>query len=182
MYVLCTTSRNDCLLTRCDVGLVDDMLPNDVLLAVFDFCPDFWQVLIHVCHRWRSLVFGSPRRLNLQLVCTSRTHARDMLDVWPALPLIVQGRDGSPIKKVDNIVAALERSIRVCQIDLRDISSSNLENVSAAMQQPFPELLHIQIWLDKKGIEMAPVLPDSFLGGSAPFLRELNFCGIPFPG
>jgi hypothetical protein len=33
---------------------------------------EVWQVLVHVCRRWRSIVFGSPRRLNLQLFCTSR--------------------------------------------------------------------------------------------------------------
>ena len=105
-----------------------------------------------------------------------------MLDIWPALPLIVQGSDGSSMKSGDNIVAALERSDRVCQIDLKEISTLNLEKFSAAMQQPFPELIHIQLWLDDKIIEAAPVLPDSFLGNSSPCLRELNFCGIPFPG
>ena len=52
------------------------MLPDDVLLAIFDFCGDkyeleAWQTLVHVCRRWRSVVLGSPRRLGLQLVCTS---------------------------------------------------------------------------------------------------------------
>ena len=58
------------------------MLSDDVLLGMFDFYVDedgetkedveVWQVLVHVCRRWRSIVFGSPRRLNLQLFCTSR--------------------------------------------------------------------------------------------------------------
>jgi len=29
-----------------------------------------WYTLIHVCQRWRILVFGSSRRLNLRLLCT----------------------------------------------------------------------------------------------------------------
>src|SRR5260221_5208216 len=45
-----------------------------------------WQLLVHVCRRWRSLVFGSPRRLNLRLFCTPETPAKDTLAVWPALP------------------------------------------------------------------------------------------------
>ena len=29
--------------------------------------PDKWRTLIHVCRRWRSLVFISPRHLKVQL-------------------------------------------------------------------------------------------------------------------
>jgi hypothetical protein len=55
-----TTSRND-VLTRYDVGQVVsiDMLPDDVLLEIFDFftksVENFiqeWQILVHVCRRW----------------------------------------------------------------------------------------------------------------------------------
>jgi hypothetical protein len=63
------------------------MLPDDVILAIFDFCVDEdrrtkeqiegWQTLVHVCRKWRSAIFESPRRLNLRLVCTSVTPARD---------------------------------------------------------------------------------------------------------
>src|SRR6266852_5909729 len=76
---------------------------------------EVWQSLVHVCQRWRSLVFQSPRRLNLRLVCTPKTPTRDTLDVWPALPLIVWGsRALSP--DTDNIIAGLEHSNRVCQV------------------------------------------------------------------
>ena len=50
-----------------------------------------WQLLVHVCRRWRNVVFGSPRRLNLQLRCTHETPVKDKLDVWPSLPLIIKG-------------------------------------------------------------------------------------------
>ena len=178
MYVLRATSRNDCLLTRRDVGLVDDMLPDDVLLAVFDFYPNIWQTLIHVCRRWRNLVFGSPRRLNLQLFCSAETPARDTLDIWPRFPLVVRNhyaRSG----RVDNIVAVLERRDRVRQIDLSDISNSDLKIVLAAMQEPFPELTYLRLLSNAKTV---PILPDSFLGGSAPHLRLISFGHIPFPG
>src|SRR5712691_10211179 len=76
-----------------------DVLPDDVLLAIFDFyvVPESyskdqiekWITLVHVARRWRSLVLGSPRHLNLKLYCAPETPARDTLDVWPALPLIV---------------------------------------------------------------------------------------------
>ena len=56
-----------------------EMLPDEALLSIFDFYVGFyadkdpptkggierWQSLVHVCRRWRSIVFGSPRRLNL---------------------------------------------------------------------------------------------------------------------
>jgi hypothetical protein len=31
---------------------------------------DAWHALVHVCRRWRSLVFASSRRLNLRILCT----------------------------------------------------------------------------------------------------------------
>jgi hypothetical protein len=164
-----------------------DMLPDDVLLEMFDFFTEpfesvkesieEWQILVHVCQRWRSLVFRSPRRLNLRLVCSDITPARDTLNVWPPLPLIVWcvGRAGS----LDDIVAVLERSDRVYDIVLRNLERSDLEIISAAMQVPFPELTVLD--LHSNG-ETVSALPDSFLGGSAPRLSSLGLAGIPFPG
>src|ERR1700760_4699997 len=95
------------------------MLPDEVLLEIFDFFMDedqpwdedtlswcqvmdglirglftkkdveLWQSLAHVCRQWCKVVFGSPRRLHLRLVCTAKTLARDTLDVWPSLPLVI---------------------------------------------------------------------------------------------
>jgi hypothetical protein len=76
----------------------------------------------------------------------------------------------------DDIIAVLERSDRVDQIIL---FGSNLENVLAAMQVPFPELTHLDL-LSNDG--KVSVLPDSFLGGSAARLQTLLLQGIPFPG
>ena len=103
-----------------------DTLPDDVLLEVFNFHGDLdhgsfekglqaWQRLVHVCRRWRCIVFESPRHLNLQLVCTGKTPARDMLDIWPALPIIISAFDNPPI---NNINAALECTDRICAIYL----------------------------------------------------------------
>ena len=177
------------LLTRCDVGQVVsiDMLPDDALLEIFDFFVEApgliketieeWQILVHVCRRWRSLVFGSPRRLNLRLICSNETPARDTLDVWPPLPLSIQRivRAGG----VDDIVAVLERSNRVYNINLRNFERSDLEIISAVMQVPFPVLTFLDLWSNG---ETMSALPDSFLGGSAPRLEYLLLTGIPFPG
>ena len=100
-----------------------DVLPDDVLLEIFDFYVDVtishgqeiqeWQSLVHVCRRWRTLVFRSPRRLNLRLLCTPETPVRDTLDVWPALSLIIRG-DMDPESGTGDIVAALEQNNRSC--------------------------------------------------------------------
>ena len=111
------------------------MLSDDVLLSIFEFCVNeeevnrpqqVWQTLVRVCPRWRCLVFGSPRSLNLQLICTFNTPTRDMLGVWPPLPLIIRSFQHYHEPNVDNIVAALEHRNRVCQIYIGGISSSNL--------------------------------------------------------
>jgi hypothetical protein len=167
-----------------------DVLPDDVLLEIFYsrvnmYRPDgwktnveAWQSLVHVCRRWRSLVFRSPRRLNLRLFCTPKTPARDTLDVWPALPLIVKGIM-TLSSGTDNVIAALGQSNRVCQVYLPALADRQLEEVLAAMQVPFPELTYLSLLsLD----ETPPVMPNSFLGGSAPRLQSFDLSGILFPG
>ena len=182
-----------------------DVLPDDVLLRMFDFYVDVpvdmspsdydtrkpkievWQSLVHVCRRWRSLVLTSPRRLNLRLVCTPKTPVKDTLDIWPALPLIVAG-DMSPTLSesilspgTDNIIAALEQSNRVCQVSLWSLLEFQLEKVLATMQVPFPELTDLRLVFDAIFATDLDI-PDSFLGGSAPRLHSFSLDEIPFPG
>jgi hypothetical protein len=165
-----------------------DVLPDDILLEIFYFYMVLswgyntggWQSLIHVCRRWRYLVFGSPRRLNLRLYCTPFTPTRDKLDVWPALPLVVASRDtGLPSSYTDNIIAALEQSNRVCDVSFESLKDWQLEDILALMQVPFLELTELCL-SSRHGTP--PVIPDSFLGGSAPLLRNFYLDGIPFPG
>ena len=163
------------------------MLPDDVLLETFDFYlynPYFekmrekaWQSLVHICRRWRSIVFGSPRYLGLQLVCTARTPAREKLDVWPALPIII--RPDTLNGSADNIIALLERSDRVCQASLSKVGSSKLDTILAVMQKPYPQLTHLNLWSKDRP---RPLVPDLFLDGSAPRLEYLKLEGIRFPG
>ena len=178
-----------------------DMLPDDVLLEIFDFYVgvdlltqkgmpvDVWRTLVHVCRRWRSLVFGSPRRLKLRLVCVPRTPTRKTLYVWPALPLIIYGHASTFV--MDNLIAALERRDRVCKIDLRYYINPEMGNFWTAMQEPFPELTHL--WFEARGKarsledwEMEPPgaqdISDSFLGGSAPLLQFLWMNAVRLQG
>ena len=176
-----------------DVGQVKriDVLPDDILLEIFDFylgvlgCinkfktgTEAWHVLVHVCRRWRNLVFGSPCRLNLRLFCTPKTPAKDTLDVWPALPLIVWDLF-SCFSPTDNVIAILGRSERVREVTILCLPNWKMENVMAEMQVPFPKLTVLRL---SSFDEIVPDIPDSFLGGSAPSLQSLYLHGIPFPG
>jgi hypothetical protein len=144
-----------------------------------------WITLVHVCRRWRSVIFQSPRRLKLRLLCTSKTRARD-IDIWPPLPLIIRGVGhifDIESSSMDNIKAALEHNDHVSQIKLGFLTGSQLEYVmdSVAMRRPFPELTDLR--LHRREYDgPRPILPDSFLGGTTPRLRSLVFWGISFPG
>jgi len=162
-------------------------LPDDVLLEIFDFHGtgyDGWHRLVHVCRRWRNVVFASPRRLCLHLVCTHRRSVKEMLDIWPELPILIitdyyhWPPRPKTVENVENVVSALELKDRVSNIEFISVSSSEMERFAAVMQDPFPALTHLAIWLHD---EMAPVISDSFLGGSAPRLRHFELAGIPFP-
>ena len=167
-----------------------DIFPDEVLLDIFDFYVveamgyegdvysenemEAWRALVHVCRRWRSVVFGSPRRLKLKLVCTTKIPVRDRLDLWPALPLVID----DDTKNVDNIIGLLKCSDRINQISLSGIY---LEDISEAMEVPFPELTYLVVY-HKDVTKLVPPLSDSFLGGSAPRLRYLSLNRISFPG
>jgi hypothetical protein len=166
-----------------------NVLPDYVLVQIFDFylIPlhggrriERWRLLARVCQRWRSVVFQSPRRLNLRLVCSPKTRAKDGLDIWPPYPLIISDVDDiydDERPGVDNIIAALEHNDRVCQIELINPELGYVAG-STAMHKPFPELIDLR--LGGFG-DSAPILPDSFMGGTAPRLRSLHLYQVPFP-
>jgi hypothetical protein len=62
-------------------------------------------------------------------------------------------------------------------IRLWRIPHSHWEQLSAVMEVPFPELTYLHL-----GLYGEAVLPDSFLGGSAPSLRFLSLNHITFSG
>ena len=200
MYVhLFHGSLHRLLTSPCDVTPVTiATLPDVALLEIFDFYldrddPDYpyrefttaWHALVHVCRKWRNVVFGSPLRLKLRLYCEPhRTPVRKTIVAWPALPIVVVCDRWSEIrdnrKWVDNIVAIFEHSDRICRLKLAT-QSWQLEKVLAAMQQPFPALTRLTLY-SKDGETGPPVVPDSFLGGSAPQLQSLRLQCVLFPG
>ena len=137
-----------------------------------------WQKLVHVCRRWRSIVFGSPRRLNLQLVCTTQTSARDTVDVWPELPLVIEDLDCQK----EGLIALLERSELVRRISRMVLGVDHLEDIPEALHVPFPELTYLMIHHWDEVSEPIISLSDSFLGGSAPRLQFFDLENILFPG
>jgi hypothetical protein len=78
---------------------------------------------------------------------------------------------------VTNIIAALKQQNRVCKICIEGIPNSLLKRF-AAVSTPFPALTDLELLSTD---EEPPILPDSFLGGSAPHLQYLGLDGVPFP-
>ena len=171
-------------------------LPDNVLLEVFNTYrqisqdpedrPWKWGTLIQVCQKWRNIVLASPRRLDLWLLCTHRTPVRRTLDYWPSLPIVIrycaslEFKPPSPDDE-DNVIAALEQHHRVREIQLA-VTSSLLGKIVKLMRVSFPRLTSLSLWLDKgRSNCTVPGLPNSFLGGYAPLLRDLSLVGIPFP-
>ena len=169
-----------------------DILPDVALLEIFNFYMDElhnleedhiepWHTLVHVCGKWRNVVFGSPRRLGLRIYYKARTPVRKMLDLWPPLPIAVTVF--SPKERdVDNIIAVLEHNVRICEIDITNgpsLKRSQFERLLAAMQRPFPALTRLVLAFE---YETAPAIPALFLGGCAPRLQTFRLGRIPFPG
>ena len=172
-----------------------DLLPDNVLLEIFHFYKDDedfsnriaytrgwkWETLTQVCRRWRHVVFGSPRRLDLQLVCTNTTPTSKLLDIWPPFPIIVsllhlfQEVDENG---VENLIAALECRDRISEVYISDICGPVLENLVTVLHEPFPVLTQFALTSTDESV---PVLPETFLGGFAPRLRSFWLTGIPFP-
>ena len=114
-------------------------------------------------------MFGSPLRLDLCLRCTSETLVREMLDVWPSLPIEIMQMDSPYDGK--SVIAALEHRDRVRDLYIFSLTSSLLGTTPCAETPSafFPS-------------ETIPALPDIFLGGSAPRLQSLTPNNIPFQG
>jgi hypothetical protein len=179
----------------CDVlarRVTIDMLPDLALIEIFDFYVgdliSAWHTLVHVCRKWRNIVFGCPRRLNLHLLCHPGTPVRETLNAWPVLPIYIRDHVWRTWVDAGEIVAALEHNNRIVEVTLgsdRDtifsslFSSSQMEEVLVAMQQPFPALRRLHLLFKP---ETTAVIPASFSGGSAPDLQELLLKRFPFPG
>jgi len=176
-----------------------DVLPDDILLETFGFYLgkddadtiryihnyDRWQTLVHVCRRWRCIVFASPRRLDLKLFwCTrQRPVNSQMLDIWPILPIVILvAEDIQSNEDLTSVIAMLRHHNRVCKVCYynEQFQDSFLKEF-AAIDKPFLALTSLELRVSSSQQTNVPVLPGSFSGGSAPRLRSLDLVGIPYP-
>ena len=162
-------------------------IPNELLLEIFnhflDQAPDddAWHTLVHVCRQWRYLVFASSKRLNIRLLCTRDRLAKDLLDLWPPLPIIISDsarrKARLELEDAKAIVATLKKRDRICVLDLHAVPALFWKPF-LAMTEPFPVLTSLTL---RSGANNIRTLPNSFLGGAFPRLQELHLDGIPFP-
>jgi len=101
-----------------------------------------------------------------------------MLDIWPELPIVLYANMQSK-DDVTNVIAVLRHHNRVCRIQYynRHLQDSLLEEF-AEIDKLFPVLTSLDLFSFAQNV---PVLPNSFLGGSAPCLQSLFLNGIPYP-
>ena len=169
-----------------------DVLPDDVLLLIFHFdqvlyledddhrpYPSWkWQRLVHVCRRWRSVVFASPNYLDLKLICRPSTRM-GLTGVWPPFPIIILNTLDKSMPEDFDFDAAIVYRNRVREIKLTNLTRSQLQRLASAMQVPFPALTHLMLQFNPTG--RAPALPDGFLRGSVSRLQSLELLSIAFP-
>ena len=198
-----------------------DILPDDVLLHIFlidgkidsdvhDYHkpyvtvtaiggleaakpPWWWYRLVHVCRRWRSIIFASPNFLELRLVCGPRT-PMELIGIWPPLPIIMTNsfkfssrtrdkeRDYQRTPEDYDFDAATVHPNRVREICFFRLTISMLQRLGSAtlMQEQFPALTRL-ILHQGRYAHPVPALPDRFLGGSAPLLQYLELDCVSFP-
>ncbi|KAH9971480.1 hypothetical protein BGW80DRAFT_1460449 [Lactifluus volemus] len=170
-----------------------EALPDETLLTIFDFCrvialestyrwpgpwPRVWRSLVHVCQRWRYVVFSSPLRLDLRLYYSDRhgPSLRETLNVWPPFPIEI-----CCYNVRGNLTAALEHRDHICEL-VFELSSSEWAKLARVteMQMPFPALTCLRLGLGG-WLGPVPALPATLIGGSAPSLRSFHMRSVTFP-
>ena len=165
------------------------MLPDNVLLDIFDhyricngpYLAEWkWHLLAQVCRRWRQIIYDSPRRLDIRILCANGTPIRKNLSIWPHFPIAIDYCFPREFIRPEDedVIAALEHPDRVCYVRLYG-HPSPLEEVATIMQKSFPVLESLA--LHAVSSDGNASLSADFLGGSAPSLREISLQFISFP-
>jgi F-box-like len=200
-YALCAVFEiltDSCVAGNIAQLAVIERLPDEILIEIFNFDrlvsvtpsqgrpdrPWEWHRLVHVCRRWRYIVFESSRSLGLQLFCTYGTPVKDNLDCWPALPIVMQyAQLSSPnplpmaARDEDDIIVALQHPHRISKIELT-VTTPLLERLTTLTQGPFPVLEHLELMTQA---ETGHILPSESFGGPFPSLRVLKLIRVAFP-
>ena len=139
-----------------------------------------WHRLAHVCQKWRRIIFRSQHRLGLRIFCQDGAPIENFLASWPTFPLVaIFNSDGKSKNIPKNVMAALRRPDRLCEIDFH-VTSSMLASIVEVTQKPCQALEIIRITVeDSTGPSV--LVGKRFLGGSAPHLRKIKMDGVPLP-
>ena len=172
-----------------------DHLPGDVLFEIFDIyrldalgCSPrggrFWEwyTLAQVCQRWRSILFASPRSLELQVFCTYGSPVRQILSSSLDFPVIARYGgfpESNRLTASDEagISALLDHPARLFEVQLT--ATAPIMEKMATMgltQQPFSALEYLHL---SARTELELVLPSEF--GGTPSLRTLWIVGLALP-
>ena len=141
----------------------------------------WWYQLVHVCQRWRDLIFRSASHLDLCLVCTFGTPITDMLANSPPFPLIIDypGQDHPIAAECENeIIFALEQHHeRVRRIRLF-VPTPNIERLITVIEGEYPILEYLILATPIEDKSTGLMLTETF---HAPHLRHLQLTGIAIP-
>ena len=143
----------------------------------------WWYKPAQVCQRWRYLIFASPARLGLHLVCTYGTPVANMLTHSPHLPLIINFLPADQVRKPsiddeENILLALQYRDRVRRIGLQ-MPTPDLLKFIKAIDGQFPALERLFIWPQTQDdVSLAVTLPTTF---QAPHLGMLSLSHAALP-
>jgi hypothetical protein len=141
----------------------------------------WWYTLVHVCQRWRSIIFRSASYLGVFLVCTYGTPVADMLEHSPPLPLAIHyTTEGREITTDDEqgITFALKQRDRVLRVRLTMPDTSLLEKFIAVMDEEYPILEHLNIGSQIEDVSTILIIPETL---QAPHLRLLWLRGFALP-
>jgi hypothetical protein len=169
-------------------------LPDELLVEIFDFYRQgsedgyqWWSIklewfrLIHVCKRWRVVMFASSSRLDLCFVL-SRNEGGNMKTImsrhFPPLPIDINYKYRGAVKTKDmgRMLAALKRPDRIRGITLSG-TAANLDKFFMAATCPFPALESLALRNHYDQLK----IPATFLKGSNPHLRSLELHTISLP-
>ncbi|KAH9994174.1 hypothetical protein BJV77DRAFT_313349 [Russula vinacea] len=197
--------------TSCDIELSSMLtinhLPDELLVEIFDFYRQQsqhksrnclsnhswsiklgWFNLIHVCNRWRTVMFASPSRLDLYFVLGPNQKG-DMKTIMsrrhsPPLPIEIDFNGwfeswGKSVttKEMDRILAALKQPDRIRGITLTG-SADDLNKLFKATRRPFPALENLA--LCERNYERLNI-PAAFLKGTDLHLRTLRLQHVSLP-
>ena len=167
-----------------------DNLDDDSLLQIFScyrlededdwYLRLAWLKLVHVCPRWRILIYDSWSHLDLCLLLTNDSPSMDTLRHLPPLPLVIDysDRTGTITRKDEsNMYLGLQQHDRVRRVILQ-APSSRLRMWLESMNKLFPRLENLSLVSTTTDSKMSLVAPELL---QAPNLDHFSLHGIDLP-